>query len=84
MVHALLHLLRSPLGTFETFGRDVRMSARGETGHCGNIVVGPNLTRSRLRRRWLPPYQSSRAVYLESEFRLVGSLCASINGNAVR
>src|SRR5215470_47949 len=31
-------------GTFETFGRDVRMSARGETGHCGNIVVGPNLT----------------------------------------
>jgi hypothetical protein len=34
----------SPLGTLETFGRDVRMSARGETGHCGNIVVGPNLT----------------------------------------
>ena len=36
----------SGVGTFETFGRDVRMSARGETGHCGNIVVGPNLTQS--------------------------------------
>ena len=46
----LLHLLRSPHGPFETFGRDVRMSARGETGHCGNIVVGPNLTLNRHKR----------------------------------
>src|SRR5215469_7001451 len=36
------------------------MSARGETGHCGNIVVGPNLTHlygpavrcKRFRRSW--------------------------------
>jgi hypothetical protein len=50
----LLRLLTAASGTFETFGRDVRMSARGKTGHCGNIVVGPNLTSGLLCRTTLP------------------------------